>query len=125
MHGPEDRQGLGQHVGTAHPGEGEVQNAHVPFQNVRQLHVEIRLQPLHAGGVLHVPLPGVGQHVFVPQLAEELQPQLTLQRDQKFAEGGLRDVQGLGGLGDVLVLGDGQHVVEFPEIHGDPSFFPS
>ena len=116
------RQGPGQHIGTAHSGKGQVQHAHVVFEDVRQLHVKIVFELPDPARVVHVALACVGQNVSVAQAAEELQPQIVLQGDQELAQRRLGDVEGVGGLGDVLVLGNRQHVAQIAKVHEKASF---
>lgn len=51
---------------------------------------------------------------------EQHDAELSLQAAQLLADGGLADVQGLGGAREPAFVGDGDEVRELPQLHGPP-----
>ena len=62
-----------------------------------------------------------GQHHAAPVAAEELYPQLVLQRLHRVADAGLGEVQGLGRFGEVAALGRFQENLVFGDAHAAAS----
>ncbi|CAM5314026.1 hypothetical protein SSPIM334S_01878 [Streptomyces spiroverticillatus] len=64
---------------------------------------------------------GVGEGDVAPGPGEEVGPQLALQGADLLGQRGLRDVQLLGGAGEVPGLGHGHEIAELLELHADQS----
>ena len=117
------RQDPGEQKGTAGRLHGQIQNPDVLCADVGQLPLERFIELLHPDSVRDIALPGIGQHIAVPDPAKELHAELLLQPDQEFAQSRLAQIQGLGSPGDALMLRDRKNVIDLPQLHTRPSFF--
>jgi hypothetical protein len=68
----------------------------------------------------HEPRPGLGEPHVPRRAIEQLDPQLALQPADLLADRGLADVQAFGGAGEAPRVGDGDEVLELPQVHVDP-----
>ena len=116
------RQDPGEQEGTAGRLHGQIQNPDVLCADVGQLPLERFIELLHPDSVRDIALPGIGQHIAVPDPAKELHAELLLQPDQEFAQSRLAQIQGLGSPGDALMLRDRKNVIDLPQLHTRPSF---
>ena len=80
VHLIEHRQGAGQHIRAPHGGERDFQGTMVVLDNIVHFLIQFFFQVQDFRSLCHIPLPGVGQHEFMPQLTEQLLPHLVFKR---------------------------------------------
>ena len=76
----------------------------VILDDIVHLLIQLFFQVQNFCSLNHISLPRIGQHEFMPQLAEQLLPHLVLKRLQEFRQRRLGNIQRISGFCDVLVL---------------------
>ena len=90
---------------------------------VRQLPLDLFLQPEHLLGPAAQEHPLLGELQFAAAPAEQGAAQLLLQLGHLAAEGGLGNVQRPGRPGDVPLPGHSEEITEQAQFHGSSPFF--
>ena len=119
---PEPGQYVRQQRQPAGVGDAQPQHPHIMSVYVAYFGQKLTVQIQNLGGGIHQHVPRVGEGQL-RRTGKELHVQLPLQIADVVGQGLLRDIQPLGGTGDVQLLRHQEKVFQMQEIHMGTSFF--
>ena len=72
------------HINAAHTWKGNIENPHIPLQNISKLDIKIGFEYQDFFCSFHILFTGIGENIFIPKFSEQLLSECIFKIHQKF-----------------------------------------